>query len=216
MTALQPVDETNIFGRIVTGADVEAWVVETLRKWSSTYLAEVERQHGLAGGTLQRVRSWVRAPTFDKWPEDQLPAVLVISTGTIGEPLKDGRGRYRARWAVAVGTVCSARTRDLSHDQAELYAAAHRALLLQRPSLEGRANGVDWATEDYTDLPFDDTRSLGAGRDVFAVEVDDVVSTKAGPVTPADPAPVETDPYPPWPLVETHDEVIEAEPIGGS
>lgn len=201
----------SIFGRIVTGGDVEAQALRVLKRWSDTYLSELERQHGYERRTFPRVRAWAPAPTFDKWPEDQLPAVLLVSTGIPSPPPKRGGGEawYRARWLLGLGVVCSARTQAQSHEQAMLYLAAHRMILVQRPSLEGYARGTVWVGESYDELEYDDTRSLGAGLAAFEVEVDNVASANAGPLTPDDP----DWPYEPWARVETVEVDVEAVPI---
>ena len=194
-----------IFGPIVTGGDVEDWVFALLARWFGTYLAELERQHGLAAGDLARPRSWVTTNSLDNWPEDQLPSVLVISTGLAGQPAPAGDGLVRARWLVGLACICSARTQAETHRQAMLYVAAARTLLLQRQSLEGHAAGVDWLEERYDELAYDDRRSLAAGQAIFAIDVDGVVSVDGGPITPDDPLDPETTPWPLWPTVETHD-----------
>jgi len=201
----------SIFGRIVTGDDVEQWCLETLRRWSSTYIAEVERQHGLEPGKVARIRAWVTGPSFDKWPEDQVPAVVLQSVGTAAQPLKDGQGRHRARFLMQLDCIAAARTQAETHTLSMLYAAAHRALLLQRPSLEGRAFGLRWLGDDYTQLPYDDVRSIAAAQGTFEVEVDDVVTSGAGPTTPDDPLVPDTDPWPGWPTAETADVVVTKE-----
>lgn len=203
-----------LFGRILTGADVEEWCVELARKWAGTYLAEVERQRGIEAGALQRPRAFLRVPTFDKWPEDQLPAVLIVSVGLAEVPLRVGAGPFRARWQMGLGCICSARTQTESHAMAMLYTAALRALFVQRPSLEGRARGVVWQDETYEDqLEYDDTRSLSAGIAQFTVEVDDVVTANAGPVTPDQPLDPDTLPWPEDVDVQTTDVQIEREPL---
>jgi hypothetical protein len=201
--------EPSIFGAIVTGADVEGWCLETLKQWSPTYLAELERQHGRTAGELQPVRAWVTVPSFDKWPEDQLPAVLLLSVGIAAPPLKRGDGRYRARWQMGLACICSARTQELSHELAMLYLAAHRAILLQRPSLGGHAAGINWLDENYDDLPLDDLRSLSAGQAIFTVEVEGVVSGDAGPLSPDQPLTPATDPWPDWPTAATVEVTVE-------
>lgn len=193
----------SIFGRIISGEDVEQWCLDLLKKWSGTYLAEVERQHGIEPGLIPRVRAWVTSPSFDKWPEDQIPAVVLQSVGTGEAPLRDGDGRHRARWVMQCDSIVSARTQAESHTLSMLYAAAHRAVLLQRPSLEGHAAGLRWLGDDYTQLPYDDIRSLAAAQFTFEVEVDDVVTSVAGPTTPGDPQDPETDPWAPWPEADT-------------
>ena len=195
---------TATFGPIVTGGDVEGWVLDELKTWFSTYLAEVERRNGYSGHDLPRPLGWAIGPSFDKWPEDQLPGVLVSSKGVPTPPLKDGEGYYRARWLVEPGVVCSARTQAETHAAAMLYGAALRWLIAQRPSLGGHAEASDWLGESYDDLGYDDSRSLYAVRESFALEVVDVMLAKAGPTAPEVPfAPDDTLPWPPDVEVET-------------
>jgi len=195
---------STLFGPIVSGGDVEAWCVDLLRTWYGTYLSEVERQAGLDAGTLQRPRAVVRVPSLDKWPEDQLPALLVISVGTAETPLKQGSGSYRARWDVGTACICSARGEAETRAIAMLYGAALRALFIQRPSLDGRAHGTVWTSETYDDLDYDDGRTLAAAIVGFTVEVHDVVVGNAGPLAPDDPLDPDTQP---WPLDPIADEV---------
>ena len=206
------VETETIFGRIVTGYDVEQWVLALCRKWFGTYLAEAERQHGYAACTFPRIRGWVVSSSFDKWPEDQLPGALVISNGIVAPPRLAGDGVYRAQWRVEVGVCCSGRTESESRELTELYLAALNAVIVQHPSLEGHANGVSWLELTYTPLDFDSTRSLYAGSSVFAVEVDDVVTTGAGPAAP-EPGTDECAPWDPWPLVDTVDVDVENYPV---
>jgi hypothetical protein len=200
-----------IFGRIVSGADVEAWSEELVRRWVSTYLAEKERQDGIEAGTLPRPRGWVWAPSADKWPEDQLPALIFESTGIPERPRKGGDGRYRARWELRIHTVASARTWEDSRRLAMRYTAALRALFTQRPSLDGRADGIDWIAERYDELTFDATRSLAIAQSALLVEVDDVTTAGGGPMTPSDPLDPDIEPWPEWPTVQTVDVDVEHE-----
>jgi hypothetical protein len=197
------------FGSIVTGGDVEDWMLQTLQEWFSTYLAEAERQHGYTGHDLPRPRGWAIGPSFDKWPEDQLPGLLVSSKGVPAPPQKDGYHAYRARWLVEPGVVCSARTQELAHRLAMLYGAALRTLVVQRPSLGGHAEACDWLGESYDDLGYDDTRSLYAVRERFSVEVAGVATGDTGPTSADLPfTPDDTLPWPPLVQVQTHDETV--------
>jgi hypothetical protein len=208
------VTEQADFGRIVTAYDVEQWCLATLRKWSSTYLAELERKNGIDVGDLARIRSWRTTPSFDKWPEDQLPAALLLSVGLSEPPLKEAGGVYRARWQMGLACVVSARTEALSRRNAMIYVAAHRALLTQKQSLDGQpgARGVVWQDENYVDLPYDDIRSLCSGQAIFTVEFDDVTTSEKGPVTPDDPLPIGP-PWPSWQQVEEVDVEIDNVPV---
>ena len=210
MTTVYPDATGSIFGRIVTGADVEEWTVALIRRWIGTYLSEVERQHGLHAGHYARPRSYVVAPTFDQWPEDQLPRLVVVSTGIAERPLMTGAGLYSTRWVIEVGCLVSARSEAEAHRMALDYGAALYTLLDQRPSLDGRAQGIDWqgfAIEDQLD--YDDTRSLSAGVASFTVLVEETVDANGGPATPDAPHDPDTDPWADWPRVETTEVVVE-------
>jgi hypothetical protein len=202
-----------IFGRIISGADVEDWCEQLVRKWISTYLAEKEEQDGLRRGMLPRPRGWVTAPDVNKWPEDQLPAIIFASTGVPAPPRKGGDGRYRARWDMRVTTVVSASTERDSRRLASRYTAAIRVLFLQHPSLEGHAAGIDWPAEAYNEIAFDEQRSLGHGTVALLIDVDDVTTANAGPATPSETLDPDYQPWPEWPTVKTVDVDVEAEAL---
>lgn len=184
-----------IFERIFHGGEVERAALATLRKWLPTYLAEIERQTDRVAGSLPLVRSWTTVNEFSAWPEDQLPCVLLVSTGLASEPAKDGAGTYRASWALGVAVVVSAAKAAQTMELARIYTAAIRAVLLQHPSLGGVATVIDWIDERYDDLPSDAERSLAAGQGIYRVGIDGVTTTKAGPG--GEPRPDRFDPYDP-------------------
>jgi hypothetical protein len=203
-----------IFGRIISGADVEDWCEQLIRTWISTYLAEKERQDGLEAGALPRPRGWVIAGgPVNKWPEDQLPTILLASVGIPAIPRKGGDGRYRARFDIRVSSIVSAATERDSRRLAHRYTAALRALFTQRPSLDGHADGVDWAAEDYDVLAYDDQRTLGVSTVALFVEVDDVTTAGSGPVTPTAPLDPAITPWPDWPQVQTVDVDVQHDPL---
>ena len=171
----------NLFGRILTGEQVEDAVVATLQLWMETYLAEVERQTSRPLRSLPLPRSYQVAQEFMKWPEEIIPAVVVVSPGTDGDPVMRGDGRYEATWTVGVAIVVAAATRNDTHSLAMAYSAAVRAALTQRPSLGGFAAGTTWGGESYDDLPSEDARSLQAGYQIFNVTVEDVMNARGGP-----------------------------------
>lgn len=200
---------TNAFssaiGPLVNGRDVELAALAVLKRWAGTYLAEAERQTGRTAGSLPRIRGWCTAADFEKWPEDQLPCVLLVSPGLAEEPLADGRGHYRAKFSLGVAVIVSTAYMDATAELAKLYTACCRAVILQHQSLEGFAAGVEWVDESYADLESIDTRSLGAGQAVFAVEVDGIARRWNGPKTPGEPPDPDTEPLPSDPTVTTVD-----------
>lgn len=183
--------DENIFGPLVTGSQVEAAALNTLKLWAPEYLAWVARETGRDPDSLTLPRSWVTSVDTDRWPEEQLPSVMLISTGLTGEPSRDGKGRYTAHFAIGLAVVVSARDRATTDELAKLYTAALRAILLQHQSLGGLAQAVEWVDERYDALPDGKSRrQLAAGQVVFRVQVSNVISGKTGPRVPrVDPTP---------------------------
>lgn len=190
-------------GRLVSGRDVELAALAMLKRWTPTYLAEAERQTGRDPKALPRMRSWTTTNEFEKWPEDQLPSVLLISPGLAEPPSPDGRGYYRAKFSLGLAVIVSANTADSTAALAKLYCAVLRACMVQHQSLEGFASGVDWMDETYDDLPSEDGRTLGAGQLIFAVEVEAIARRWNGPAFPSEPPDDDADPLPEDPTVET-------------
>lgn len=191
-----------IFGSIFTAALLEDAAIEHLKAWMPTYLAEMERQNGLDPESLPMIRSYTTLNEFDAWEEEQTPAIVVVSPGTIGEPLKEGGGLYRANWALGIGCIVSARDRVSTNRVAKLYGGAIRAAIMQHESMGGVAEGAEWSSERYDDVPSEASRTLAAAQLLFEVEVRSVLDGSAGPAEPLD------DPYTApadWGEVQTHD-----------
>ena len=199
-------------GPVITGADVEAGVYRCLRSWLPLYLRHVEELKGEPEDTLGPVRGWHTAGELDKWPEDQLPAVIIVSPGLREEPDKDGSGFYRARWLVAVALLVSARTEARTRQLCHLYAAAIRSCVLQTLVLQDEPEAVYWRDESYDDLEPEAARSLSLAQLFFDVDVSDVavdaLGRGYGPIGP-DPDPD----YPPWPDVVDADLDVVKVPI---
>jgi hypothetical protein len=198
----------NIFGQITSGAQVEQAVIAHLRDWAPTYIAEVERQFDYDVRSLPMVKSWTSSPSLDRWPEDQLPAVVCVSTGLDRAPRQDGDGLVSAIWRMGIAVVCAARTEIETHAFAKLYFAALRAILLQHPACGGFAESTEWTSEEYDALPTggDERRSLAAAYGIFLIGVGVVGDVSAGLTEPLE------DPYDPpadWPTVETTDVEVE-------
>jgi hypothetical protein len=208
-------DRPTAFGPFVAASDVEEAVLAQLQKWQRDYLAEVERTHGLAVGSLPLPRSWTVSSEIERFPEDQLPAVIVASPGLTDPPLADGRGLYTARWRFDVGTQVAARGNRLALRLARLYTLAWRALLLQQQDLAGLApRRIDWTDERYRLLDSIDDRSTCIGEIEIAVEVSDVTERNAGPLEPLlSPEPDPGPDSPLWPESATADVAVQNVPV---
>lgn len=177
-----------IFGPILTGDDVEKAVVAHLKTWSTTYLAEMERQTERAVESLPAVRSFTTTPREpEKWPEDQLPAILVVSPGLAAVPEVHGDGTMRATWQVGIAAIVEARSEAATRTAAHLYFAHAMAIMLQKAGIGGIADDTLLATPwQYDTLPVESRRTLGAVYAVFEVAVDKILNTRAGPEVPLD------------------------------
>lgn len=192
-----------IFGQIITRDDLENAAKTTLQTWLSTYLAEVERQSGVVAGSYERPRSYSTTNDFEKFDEAQTPAIIIVSSGLIGAPIKQGTGTYRTTWALGVGVVCSGSDEGDVRTMVNIYTAAIRTLLVQRPSLGQFAQGLNYEDEKYDEVTGAKRRTLQAGYIVCSVEVDNVVDASGGPITPSDPPDPATDPITDWPIAES-------------
>lgn len=206
-------DPGSVFGPIVSGATVEAAALATLRKWMPTYVRETCRQAGR--DPLPDPRGYTLASTFDRWPEDQLPAVVVVSPGWVGRPRHSGTGGAMVPWGLAAGIVVSA-TPEATRENAQLYVAAVRTALVHHESLGGLALGLDCVDEDYVPpFAFGRTRTLLALQASFVVTVDDAFMYGHGPDGPWGPPPDPPNPTDPpnWPEADRHVVTVVADPI---
>jgi hypothetical protein len=195
-----------VFSRIVDASQVEQAVIAHLGNWMPTYLAEAERQRGIPEGSLPAIRSYDTVNQWQHWPENQLPACLVVSPGTVRPPKKEGDGTYRGFFAVGLGIVCSADNQQNTNQMAKLYTAVARAVLLQHQRLgDFDAAGVEWREEKYNDIPQEAARTLAAGQAIFIVEVPSITTAMSGPAEPYE------DPYtdPSWPTIQESTLIVE-------
>jgi hypothetical protein len=205
-----------VFGRLVAACDVEEATLGQLQKWLADYLAEVERYHGYAVGSLPYPRSWVISSEVERMPEDQLPAVILASPGLFtgaGVPQADGRGVYTARWQLVASTQVSARGNGLALRLARLYALAVRGALLQQQRLEGlEVRRIDWLDERYRLLGSIDDRTTCISEVEVSAEVGDVLSRGHGPLAPLlGPGNLGPD-SPTWPTAQTAEVAVTKTP----
>lgn len=198
----------NVFGPIVTLRTVEQGVADFLTVWFLDCLDEVERREGYTPGEIERPRGVAFASEFDKWPEDQIPCLLVLSSGLAGPPERLGDGSYSTVWQVAIAPIVKDIDEDSVRRLVSAYTAAARLAVMQHKGLEGLGRVVRWRDETYDAGPLERRRTHAAGRFVFDLEMDETVSEN-GPTTPQNP-PLDPDNPPgapsddpgPWPDVK--------------
>lgn len=190
-----------IYGHVIDRDEFEMHVIGFIQEWMNTYMAVLERQKSIVPGKLLRPRSYTQVNKFERWTQDQLPAVIVVSPGITGTPKKTGTNVYRAKFTLGVGIVIALATQEQNRKMIGTYAAAIRKMFLDKPSLGGFAMGTEWVGENFEDLPDDSRRSIAYGSVLFVVEVDGVAVGRTGPPT-ADPPPIDPLPDPGnWPQV---------------
>jgi hypothetical protein len=196
-----------IFGALFGGDQIDAALIDVLETWMPTYLKEIARQRKLKV-QFDRPRSIVAVAEFDRWPEEQLPSIVIVNPGMTGMPLKDGGGTYRASWAVDICISVSAATQADTRRNAQLYIAAARGCIMQRRSLGAGMKSTDWGGESYELIDVDKRRSLAGAKASFVIEREDILTVGAGPTDP------EVDPQPEdWTTVESAGATVKAEPI---
>jgi len=193
---------SQVYGRILTATQVEAAMRTHMTTWLNDYIREMELQTGRATNSVPLPSSYKTSADFERWNEERLPEMVMVSPGLIGEPMGAGeRGKYRATWGMALVTVVSANTKANTDALAKLYAAAIRGAVMQHRSLGGFARATQWLDERYDVIPSEGTRNLMSVTVSFAVEVDDVVSTKAGTTAAVQAGPSTYTPAPSDPIV---------------
>lgn len=193
---------SSVFGNIFVKGQLEQAAQATLELWMPAHLVEVARQLDRPAGPPALPRTYKTVNEFEPEMGDQLPAVLMISTGTDRQPERDGDGTYKAWFSLALGVIANGQDRAESNDLAGIYAAAVRSIFTQRPSLGGFAEGTEFVGESYVDAPANYLPVGCVARLAFSVLVPGVVTALAGPRTP------EVDPAP-WPEVETVQTTVE-------
>ena len=198
---------SSLYGRLIAGVDVEEAFKARVDARLDYYLAEVERQHGLEVGALERPRAYV---DDERFPEDQTPAIVVKSPGTTERPTADGQGRFAVRFELEVEAHLTAAAGSMR--LAKLYTLALRALALQQPS--PLFMGVDWVSERYRRAELVGGRTYSVGVLALEVQVHEVTDRWAGP--PDEPGWPEGDGgpvSPEWPVSASADAELVKVPI---
>lgn len=184
------------WGVILAETDIDRAAIATLRRWMGTYLTHIEADRNLPSYLLARptAESYQNALEDDTFPDGRLPAIIVQTAQTEGDPdprLVGTDTAYSADWRVNVSAVVRGRTPPETREVAALFNGAVRAILVNQQIDIGM---VRWTGSMV--IPYPDTtgegRFLAAGVNQFTVYVDAVL-TGDGPVDPLPDDP----PYPP-------------------
>jgi hypothetical protein len=94
-----------IFGPLITTVDIDEAVLDTLKLWLPTYLTETERDKVIGHDWLADPKSYANVLDDDTFPDFVLPAVLVTTSGTIGDTERIGGGYHNAWWSFVVTAI---------------------------------------------------------------------------------------------------------------
>src|SRR5690606_28735184 len=110
---------------------------ETLRTWLPAYLNEVVAGDP-AAPTVKAPRSFNVTSEDGRWPEQQLPAIIIASPGVpddIGRG--DGAGNHEAVWQLEITAIVRGKNQKTARRLAQIYWAAISLSIVQRRSLGG-------------------------------------------------------------------------------
>jgi hypothetical protein len=178
------------FGPLVLETDVDLAVAATLKRWLPTYLAQLRVER--PGIPRLEPQSFANTLDDEEFLDHHLPAIIVTTAQTEGDPEVDGNGMYRTAYRVVVSVVVSARTPGETRAAAALFGGSCRRSLVHHPSLGGFASGTRWRGGNVAPVadPANASRNLAAAINQFTVYVDDVLGGD-GPIDPDIPTPYE-------------------------
>jgi len=180
----------DVFGPIFGGELLTRAVMATLKMWMETYIREIEYQRGWTVGLIPLPKTYAERWVFDSYPDDKMPAVIVVCPGMAMEPHRDGDGTISGWWMLGVGIIAAASTEDNSERLAKTYGAAARSILSQKGWLDEswEFNGTQILEETYTDVPdIEQARTMRSAQIIARTQVLDMWNTQKGPLVPMTP-----------------------------
>lgn len=215
----------HVYGNFVGAHHLEAAILDTLWKWMPSYQYEVSREAGMEPKYLLPVRSWRVASDMERFPEDQLPCVILVNTGMPIPPVKhnteDGGAVYLAHWVVNLGVHVAAKGQKKNAvpralTLARMYSLAIRLALIQQSDEDGVMGMRDPILEQPNQtLAVEDDRTTCLAVTSFRIETDNWAEWGAGPIEPMyPPEEVPPDTRPVWPEATSWDLEVEKVPPG--
>jgi hypothetical protein len=189
---------SNRFGSLAGGDQVDAALLAVLGQWMPTYLRAVCEDRKI--DLLTAPKSITVASEFARFPEAQLPAIVIVNGGATPS---ERAGAYDGRWPVQVCVECSGGKQTETRRNAALYLIAARECLLRRRSLGAGFKSLDWTNESYVLRDVEDRRSIAGASADFTLEREAVAQIGGGPSTP------DTEPYPDWSTVSATEITVE-------
>lgn len=123
------------------------------------------------------IREWQQLPTSEALATANFPAIAIASPGLTGTPTRDGQGRYRATWRLAVGVYDRGKDHNDTQARVRDWCSFIRTVLLTNRRLGPLdAESVIWAGEEYRLVPGRaQARTFGGGAVAVDVTVPNVL-----------------------------------------
>lgn len=196
----------SVFGTWISPRHIELAYKDHLGKWITTYIAEAERQFGIPARSIPvpgAGQFTVHRSEFEKYPDDQTPAVLVLAPGLAGTPRREADRSLTAPIALAFGVIAAGGPtfEDQAAEVAQIIGLAIREIVRNLEPEDIEVDGIELLDEQYGDI---EQRGMGSSRVIFRVWVKNWAPGRARPIDLSNPP---IDPYQPpgdWPLVSTH------------
>lgn len=205
-------------GKITSPHKVEEYIIELAQRWYPHYLRKAAEDAGYEEDYFPVIKSYVQANDFEGyWPEDDLPALLVMWAGMAEPPSRRGDGKWDVKWLYGCAIVVSTDTRLNTRVAQSVHIAAFTDMMLKHRSLEKpeEITGVDWVDGRPAPMPPDPQnadRMMGAAQMFFSVGVPGVVRERE--LIPATDPPEDPDEEPTaWPVATTASATISKKEI---
>lgn len=165
------------FGTWTSPRNVEESIRDFLAAWIEEFIAEAERQFGIdprsipVPGLGQFV---LRRDDFEKWPEEQMPVVLIQSPGAVAELRREADRSLTAPIAfqLAVLTSSGGHPDNAAQESAQIIGTALKQLLDNLPIDGLKTDGLPLLMdEQYDGIPFAKQRDLGSVRLIYRIWV---------------------------------------------
>jgi hypothetical protein len=171
-----------IFGELKHAGSIEAAAEAQLRLWLPSYLQEARTQAG--HGPIAPIKSWGVASDYERFPEKGLPALIISAPGTVDDAERTGGARYDAEWELEIDVTFAAASGGAARLAAQIYGAAIRGVMSQKPALAGDITVLDWKGEITSNVPTKMQRTQVAVANLFRVGMNGVVTAQPGPTSP--------------------------------
>lgn len=127
---------------------------------------------------LKPLTTWQQVPTMEALSTAKYPAGAITSPGLVKRPTRTRSSGYVAVWRLAVAVYDRGRDHADTAHRARTWASVIRAVMLDNPTVNGVASGVEWVGEDYAQEPGKrEARTIGGCAVTFDVTVGNVHDT---------------------------------------